>query len=558
LHEPALEPPTDPDILQTTIDNLNDLAWDLRDMDPAHAQSLAEKSMTLATNSAWNGKPYYRGLIVAARNLGYLHNLSGEYQTSFSRSLNALSLPEKSITTTLKIAILRNMGYAVFSLGKFADGLEYEYQALKLAREIGEPGLEAFTLDAIGTLYNMANNTHPALETLQEALRIYHTLSDKSGETIVLNNLAMIHLQNEELDLALDASLKSLKLAHANQFTHLEEFIYGTLGEIYLAMKDFDQASHYLDLFRIYTQEHSNKLNELWALILLGKLYIDKMEDAIALQYIQEALKKAQSSGFLLEKAECQQLLAKVYEHQGKYQESLYCFKQFYAMKESLYNQEIIQKIVNLQTFYKIEEARKETAILHQQSIELQKEIEEHKQAQAAFEELATVDPLTGLLNRRKFFMLAENAIKEIKANHSSLSIVMIDIDHFKTFNDSYGHLVGDAILSILGEILKKDIRKADIAARFGGDEFVILLPNTELKQAQLLSNRLCERIAAKGFPSKSNQFFITASLGISFITCDHECSLEQLLEWADHALYSAKQSGRNCVQVYQPLNGKT
>ena len=163
-------------------------------------------------------------------------------------------------------------------------------------------------------------------------------------------------------------------------------------------------------------------------------------------------------------------------------------------------------------------------------------------------EKWATTDPLTELLNRRFFFELAERETERSLRHKGAISYIMLDIDFFKKVNDQHGHIVGDQTLINLSQLIKKQLRKIDFCCRFGGEEFVICLPETELKQAQEVAERL--RLAVEKMPlSCENQTFnISVSLGIAR-NLENE-QPEHTINRADTALYKAKEAGRNQTQV--------
>ncbi|NLY13111.1 MAG: GGDEF domain-containing protein [Gammaproteobacteria bacterium] len=159
----------------------------------------------------------------------------------------------------------------------------------------------------------------------------------------------------------------------------------------------------------------------------------------------------------------------------------------------------------------------------------------------------ALLDPLTGLANRAAWNARSELEYARIQRNHSSLLLSIIDIDHFKRINDTYGHLAGDKVLKIIAQELKKRLRKTDFIARFGGEEYVILLPETPLQNGYELLDSLRLAIEACPFHFRGDPVTITFSAGIGQVTPDE--TLEQAFERIDQALYSAKKIGRNTVQ---------
>ena len=162
---------------------------------------------------------------------------------------------------------------------------------------------------------------------------------------------------------------------------------------------------------------------------------------------------------------------------------------------------------------------------------------------------MATRDNLTGLFNRGHFFELAEQELERARRHGHPISIVMLDVDHFKQFNDRYGHATGDEVLRSLADTLKKGLRSHDIPARFGGEEFLALLPETDHEEAFDVAERLRQRVEAS--PLRSDEhgtLTITASLGVSSGHGDELPPLDRLIESADQGLYASKKVGRNRV----------
>lgn len=167
-------------------------------------------------------------------------------------------------------------------------------------------------------------------------------------------------------------------------------------------------------------------------------------------------------------------------------------------------------------------------------------------------QELAYYDPLTGLPNRRFFFEHANLIFEEAKRYEKPLSLLVMDIDHFKKINDTYGHDVGDLILKTFANVLRGIVRQSDICARFGGEEFVVLLPNTNLEGAKVLAERIRTATAKNLVEHGSIVIVFTVSIGISQYRKGMQ-SIDELIKEADIALYRAKEGGRNRVEVFIP-----
>ncbi|GHA18917.1 sensor domain-containing diguanylate cyclase [Oceanisphaera arctica] len=159
--------------------------------------------------------------------------------------------------------------------------------------------------------------------------------------------------------------------------------------------------------------------------------------------------------------------------------------------------------------------------------------------------ELASIDELTGLLNRREIKSRSTFVLSQLTSDQHPISILMIDIDFFKSINDNYGHTEGDRVLKELGRVLMNCGRKRDLISRYGGEEFLILLPDTDLEQAVIFANRLHNSVSTILIDGKP----LTISVGISLF--DEEMSFEEAVNEADTALYKAKDLGRNRTEVF-------
>ena len=171
------------------------------------------------------------------------------------------------------------------------------------------------------------------------------------------------------------------------------------------------------------------------------------------------------------------------------------------------------------------------------------------KRLQQELQSMASTDPLTGLLNRRRFLEQADKEFLRSQRYQHELSAVMLDIDHFKAINDTRGHFVGDQVLIALSRAAENLLRDIDILCRWGGDEFVILMPETPLAGAAILAERLREMLARLAVDTTVGTVRFTVSAGVA-ARSESDAGLTDILQRADTALYAAKQHGRNRIQV--------
>jgi diguanylate cyclase (GGDEF)-like protein/hemerythrin-like metal-binding protein len=179
-----------------------------------------------------------------------------------------------------------------------------------------------------------------------------------------------------------------------------------------------------------------------------------------------------------------------------------------------------------------------------------QQEIKYRKSQQDHFQQLALTDALTGAVNRHHFNDVLDQEIANVNNHGSPLSIMLLDIDHFKVVNDSYGHGVGDEVLVLFYQTCLEAVRSSDVVARIGGEEFVIIMPNTELANAQKFAERLRKKIAQLEINIEQKQISVTVSIVVSQWKSDFFSNAETFVAHADKSLYQAKNSGRNRVVV--------
>jgi len=167
-------------------------------------------------------------------------------------------------------------------------------------------------------------------------------------------------------------------------------------------------------------------------------------------------------------------------------------------------------------------------------------------------QEMANRDGLTGLYNHRYFHEQLSKDFLRARRYHEFLSCVMLDIDHFKKFNDTYGHQTGDVVLSTLGHVIEDSIRDSDLAARYGGEEFALVLYHTDGPGAFHVAERLRQMVESHEVRDKDSVLHVTISIGVSTFPSEKIRDSKELIECADKALYKAKENGRNRVEVFE------
>jgi diguanylate cyclase (GGDEF)-like protein len=174
-------------------------------------------------------------------------------------------------------------------------------------------------------------------------------------------------------------------------------------------------------------------------------------------------------------------------------------------------------------------------------------------EANAVLREMSSRDPLTGIHNARAFYETSDYLIRQAQRAGAPFSVLFVDLDHFKSINDRYGHEAGDAVLKEVADCLAKYTRGSDALGRIGGDEFLILLPHTDLSGAKLLADKLRQNVETLMPSIGSSRIRVTVSIGVARNQADRE-SMAKIKQHADQAMYQAKAAGRNCVMTLEDL----
>jgi diguanylate cyclase (GGDEF)-like protein len=210
--------------------------------------------------------------------------------------------------------------------------------------------------------------------------------------------------------------------------------------------------------------------------------------------------------------------------------------KKKYKIKIEMFKDENIKELtIDLNT----------VLIQHNKNLDYSKYIKKMEKERSYLKETAELDSLTKLYNRHKFNQISLQEFRNALVKKQNLSLIMFDIDHFKLVNDNYGHDIGDIIIKAFTHLAKHSIKNKDIIARWGGEEFVILLPNTTLKEAGIVSERIRKKIENYNFPKINKK---TGSFGVSTLNLQIEIkdNIDKMIKRADEALYMAKNNGRN------------
>ncbi len=444
------------------------------------------------------------GLSEVAMQRGQMALDTGDYVHAIDALAEGATFASRANATLLQSRCLTGLGIASARVGNYDRARRNYAQALTLQNELGDDGAAANTLHCQGVL----------------ELRVAHGLStDESArrERLVLEAVKLLEA--------------SKVLAEKTGRRRLEGMCLNELGRAHRLLSDTSAVIAYCGrAIDIFNQLPAPK-DECEALLHIAGAWLDADNTASASQFAHRSLSLAMQYGYLPSERDARNLLVECYERTGDIPSAFAHLKAVRRIDREIQDGEALRRIDQLD---------------HSSAIARSGEIQRQLQERAdGLRELAQTDALTGLVNRRGFELTVERAVA---SGARTLSIILADIDHFKRINDVYGHLVGDEALRGVASALRGACRSADHLARWGGEEFVVLLIDASTDEATVIAERLRSAVAHIDWPSASQALQLTLSAGIA--TGPATAPLATLLQAADGALYAAKQSGRDRICV--------
>ena len=532
------------------IDALNELAWEIRMNKPEQVYVLCNEAEKLSHLGEYSSHAYEKGLAASLVSQAFVDTYAGNLEIAVSKCLQAVALLGES-RSPIRIRIWFTLGWTSFFLGDYPAALENGLKALELARDLGDQLHEAWALDAVACFQTITGDVVTAIPMHEDALKIFRSHHDTLGEMRALNNFAVSLLELQDYSHAYHEGLRSFQVAKDSKAKSDIGNNACTLADILMEMGRLEEAESYLDeAFRYITGSDIVRVSLLERVGILRLMRDDLFG---AEEYAAQALELASKLDQRAEQASCHQSLSEIYEKQGRYQDALEHHKKYHEFQNILQGELAAKRLAVLKITHQVESARHEAEIYRLKTIELEQQVDEHKAIQSVLKIQSVVDPLTGLHNRRYFDDRLAKEYSRHSRSGAELSVLIVDVDHFKAFNDTYGHLRGDECLRQVAKAIDNSIsRPPDVAVRYGGEEFVCLLPETNAAGAMIVAEHIRRNVMDLSIPhsASSASQIVTISIGVATTICDKNGSATEIIAKADEQLYIAKSNGRNRVEV--------
>lgn len=554
-------------------------------------------------------------LALALAQLGRCRTARGDYQDALEIFRRCEKLERNRGNDKGVAYALNRIGYVLTDLSRYDEALDYYDRAIAMARKLGDRKTEASCLNEQGVVHWFKGDVDSALPAFRAAYRLMAELGDRQNSAQVGINIGMLMQEMKQYDRAIEEYSRALDIfrslnqlegsgtAYLNLCSAYREMndsdsarvaaekaldvlqqagdlpgiaeANANLGRILHDLGDTDSGMVRLEQALATYRELGSKSGEADALAGLGELYAARGNSTEAISRLEQALDILTGIDAKREAADVSWDLAALYEETGQVEKALTVTRTYIQ-----YNRERESSLERLKLKYREELDRREAEI---RELNRRRELmlrlvllaflgialivlwllfrlfrgKAKANAQLStlnerLRSLSRTDGLTGLPNRRSMMDALEAEHQRFQRSASPFSVLMVDIDHFKQVNDRYGHDAGDAVLTEVARVFLENCRQTDTVCRWGGEEFLFLLRDTESSGAGVVAEKIRQSVVDLVVRAGNQELSVTVTVGVS-CNSDEPDSMDRLISNADQALYSGKERGRNRVVLWSP-----
>jgi diguanylate cyclase (GGDEF)-like protein len=505
----------------------------------------------------------------------YFHILKSENQKAKKPLELLLQLADVSEDTRLAAYSLLSQIY--MSLNEYQKAFNYLFEGLSVTPKIKEQSLQFNSYYAAANIFIELEAFEEALEYAQKARKIAVAMNDNRNQCYAEASVANIFLsQNSSLNH--EERLKEvIEYCKGLSLSVVDSHLYKNLGQNYFNHGQLEKSElAYNSALNI--SAGSGYLPEILQVKLgLARVYLERQELDRAKEYIDEVLQQTSLQESGVNRKDATELLATYHEKNDNYTEAYKALSKLTVIQDKMLIEQADKNLAYQKVKYSHLDQNAQIKILDQKNklLELTSQVEEQskrnfqllsviiliiltgislwlwrvRKQKERYQKLSQIDALTNTLNRRYALKLAHEVHHNSLINNSHYSVVIFDLDYFKTVNDRFGHAMGDWVLKKVSDCVKQQVRTIDVFGRLGGEEFLVILPHCTSADAKKFIERCVECFQGIEHPKLPSDFEITASFGVAEKSNGE--SLEELIIEADNAMYRAKRNGRNQIQIY-------
>ncbi|MDB4930861.1 MAG: hypothetical protein JWM10_3345, partial [Myxococcaceae bacterium] len=482
--------------------------------------------------------------------------------TSTVEALEALAEAESAARAAgdaaVRVQVTVFKSKALTLVGDLQGALETFGEGLELAKATGDRHTEGVLLCSLGYFHGQLEEAAPYEEYTRIALALFRELGDRERVALCLNNLAGAVAKRGAYDEALACYEEATPIALALGWRRGEALILGGQGGVRFRQGRVEEGTQKYLESNVILAEVGDAFQLARHLGLLGRALVEAERPSEALPHLEAALAHAERNGFEREVAQHMGLLSRVHEALGDAPAALRALRRHQQLGKATADRRTEEMVRYLKLEHRLDAARREADLQGARNAELAAAnasltaaLQRQRELQEELTRLASTDALTGLRNRRAMQELGGREIARSRRTRRGLAVMMVDVDHFKRINDGHGHAAGDEVLAELARRLVANVRTVDLVARWGGEEFCVLLVETDTEGARITAERLGRATAQRPFQTAAGAIDVTLSIGISGLREGDE-ALAAVMGRADAALYAAKKEGRDRYVIWR------
>lgn len=472
--------------------------------------------------------------------LAYCRFYLDRFEAALADSLEALQLARLAQAPLQQAFALHRIGWIYDNFGLYQEALESFLAELATFDELDvEDGRKALALNGVGISYSHLQDFGKAMTYLESALAIARQHSDLRAQALTLSHLGLVVEERREYARALEYYRQSFALYETLGDSRALARLHINIGKVQHRLNELDAALKAFNEALEHTERKPSASLAIEAHLNLSYLYYQRLEPAAALEHLYAARALTDEDAAPADAFRVHRALAEAFKLQGEFRRALAHFETYHALKERVQREAELRKSRGLLLQFDAENLQHEREMYRIKHVELAR-------AYSQLEALSVRDPLTNLHNRRYLNQQLSRELTRAQRYRRPLSLMLADIDDFKLVNDRFSHAVGDEVLRAVAEILYQRTRAADICVRLGGEEMVVLFPETGLKDALTICEDILAAIADYDWQSVAPELQVTLSIGLAEM--EDGDSPDSLLDRADKRMYEAKAAGKNRV----------
>jgi len=540
------------------IDSLNAAAQDMISLAPAEGLDLSKRAYQLSTSAEFRQDPYPKGVAEALYNMAHFHLEQGDAMLALAQAKEAQQLFTELQIRSNQAATLRLLGMIYIQLNEYNKAMSSLLKALESVRYIPEPRLMGEITMTIGQTYLLSGELDQAIDELKKAVSLFQTHDLSIQLSFAYNYLATAYKNLGDFEIFEQYLHRSSEIAEDLRVLPVRIDNLRQYGQNELRKGNLETSSEYFEKARQLAAHQHYQTDEISCNIWLSEVEHYRGNLTAAVQRLLNANTQAQTLHYEEGCMRADRKLAQLYAELSDYRKAFEHFQSFYQIEQRIKREKSDLKYVTLETILRTEALQKEARIIQNKNDQIEKEIAERKwveealrQSEDKYRRALNLDATTSVNTLRYFYDLTEQEIQRVNRYPHPLSILLVDIDQFSLVNQRFGYVAGDQILVWVARRLKDLLRVVDVIGRYGGDAFILLLPETSLENGKIVAHRINNHFAEADFEIDGQKLALNFHAGLA--EYEQNLPVDAFIQRVDQALTIAKRADSGTIVSWEP-----